>query len=105
MKGKGCGAIYSPLQELWKPCPFHSKVVFTQCGGAPTALILPLHSSFPHTLQLSPSHTPQLRHFFVSNELHFGVYALMAISPGEEVTLPFDFRYDKWCAQPDSSRP
>ena len=60
VKGKGCAAIYSPLQELWKPCPFHSKVVFTQCGGAPTALILPLHSSFPHTLQPSPSHTPTL---------------------------------------------
>ena len=97
--------MYSPLQELWEPCPLHSKVVFTQCRGVLTALILPLHFSFPHTLQPSPSHTPQLRHFFVSNELHFGVYALMAISPGEEVTLPFDFRYDKWCAQHDSTHP
>ena len=38
----------------------------------------------------------QIRHFFVSNELHFGVYALVNIAEGEEITLPFDFKFDKW---------
>ena len=38
----------------------------------------------------------QIRHFFVSNELHFGVYALINIAEGEEITLPFDFKFDKW---------
>lgn len=37
----------------------------------------------------------------MSSELHFGVYALTHISPDEEVTLPFDFRYDKWCVRVD----
>ena len=38
----------------------------------------------------------QIRHFFVSNELHFGVYALVNIAEGEEITLPFDFKFEKW---------
>ena len=32
----------------------------------------------------------------MSNELHFGVYALVNIAEGEEITLPFDFKFDKW---------
>ena len=82
--------------------------VFTFCTLQPshplTHTSLTLHTltnTPPHPHTPSLSHTPQLRHFFVSNELHFGVYALMAISPGEEVTLAFDFRYDKWSAQQD----
>ena len=38
----------------------------------------------------------QIRHFFVSNELHFGVYAVVNIAEGEEITLPFDFKFEKW---------
>lgn len=49
-----------------------------------------------HTLHPSCLPSPQLRHFFVSSELHFGVYALSPISPEEEITLAFDFRYEKW---------
>lgn len=53
----------------------------------------------PRLAPPTPNHAPppsQVRHFFVSSELHFGVYALNNIAPDEEVTLTFDFRYDKW---------
>ncbi len=39
----------------------------------------------------------QLRHFFVDDTLHFGVYAVDQISAEEEITLPFDFHFEKWC--------
>lgn len=38
----------------------------------------------------------KLRHFFVANDLHFGVYALDHLAADEEVTLPFDFQHEKW---------
>ena len=38
----------------------------------------------------------QLRHFFVMNEVHFGVYAINHISPDEEITMSFDFAPEKW---------
>jgi len=32
----------------------------------------------------------------VDNELHFGVYALDHLAQDDEVTLPYDFIYEKW---------
>eukprot|EP00731_Ephydatia_muelleri_P000538 Em0001g538a len=37
----------------------------------------------------------EVRHFFVASELRFGIYALKRIDAGDEVTVPFDFRYEK----------
>lgn len=58
--------------------------------------VSPTHSPSSYLTAPSPSLSLQVRHFFVSSELYFGVYALSNIATDEEVTLPFDFRYDKW---------
>ena len=51
-----------------------------------------------HVCSLFSPSVPQLRHFFVCDDLHFGVFALQHVPPGEEISLPFDFKYEKWLA-------
>ncbi len=82
-------------KSLWKhkPCPFvylYGKISeFDLCIDARS------YGNLARFIRRSCTPNAELRHFFVASELCFGVYATDDITTGEEVTLPFDFRYEK----------
>lgn len=89
------------LSPSVKNLPFH--LTFCPCLSLLFPSLLPLLSSslfreygnLGRFIRRSCSPNAELRHFFVNSEVHFGVYATHTISVREEITLPFDFRYEK----------
>ena len=82
-------------RSLWKhrPCPF--VYLYDKISDLDLCIDARHYGNVTRFVRRSCSPNSELRHFFVGNDLHFGVYALHSISQGEEITLPFDFRYEK----------
>lgn len=82
-------------KSLWKhkPCPF--VYLYDKISDFDLSIDARNFGNLARFIRRSCTPNAELRHFFVANELCFGVYATDDITPGEEVTLPFDFRYEK----------
>lgn len=82
-------------KSLWKhrPCPF--AYLYDKISDIDICIDARHYGNLARFIRRSCSPNSELRHFFIASELHFGVYATQSISPGEEITLPFDFQYEK----------
>ncbi len=82
-------------KSLWKhkPCPF--VYLYDKISDLDLCIDARYYGNLARFIRRSCSPNAELRHLFVSDELRFGVYATDVIASGEEVTLPFDFHYEK----------
>jgi histone-lysine N-methyltransferase MLL5 len=83
------------IKLLWqsKPSPFIYQ--YDKMSNLNICIDARHYGNFARFIRRSCSPNAELRHFFVENEVHFGIYAIHHISPGEEVTIGFDFPHDK----------
>ncbi|KAL5515516.1 hypothetical protein EMCRGX_G000692 [Ephydatia muelleri] len=82
-------------KSLWKhkPCPF--VYLYDKISDLDLCIDARHYGNIARFIRRSCTPNAEVRHFFVASELRFGIYALKRIDAGDEVTVPFDFRYEK----------